>query len=1812
MVDEPQVQNSDVVDPSPQPPNNSDKLYQTLLKDGYTPKNLGTLDEFSERVKNPINANKLYSTLMTDGYTEKNLGTLKDFQTRLAPEKKNPIQNASTSGSNNSHANVIATAQQQQQIQRQPKAVPPKDESIMGKVINALYLPAFNEGFNDLVVKPLAGATDFVDRSFDKAYRSVTGEKTPEWMRESKNSIFKSLSNSLQSDYDNRDKPKNIVSETAEGVVGAVPLIASLYTGEGEVSLSQKAPQFVSKVTKLLATTKAATAFHEATEKKEGLAQSVSDAAVGGEKGALEGLTLDAQMLTAGALGKGVANKLAEKGLLAGGKAGEALVHALSTGTVFGGTSVMQNLIDGKDINAHEAAKQFGTGLAFELIPVAKSINDEIGKKVTDNKILQNAAVSTAASNLHAESVIRTLTNTEPEQLKQIADNITDTHETLYANSLEQGMKAYDAKDATEKKSLYADQLLLKTQGDVKFIQDKLKTDAPEIKQQIEDSDELHPQEKQDLINKIDLLTPNPTENEENEQSMAERPAINGEGQQQENEDQTQISNAGNGREKGNAESENNVVNSGEATAEPEIAKQSDADIENRMTELEDSPTFSKERHEYNTLEKEMEKREKDSVFKVPLDKASDAIDALMKKEKEMPNGYGAFLERRDARESKDVIERYTTDRDKLSDSDIKSDFKEALLGNPDTWYADGLKLRESANLAAERGIDINDLLKTVEREFTKDGYTSEDAKSVIARRLSKIIKPKGEENAIQEQEAGEVGVRQPSAVGEGVGGQDQPKKITEPGKEESGSKKKSPLGISKERTKKQREERGLEDIPESEHTTLKDMFKEGQEAIDSGTVKPRQVAQEVSENKRNLSSTEVNALLTDRRKLHDEAEKLHDAINSTNEEENPQTAKDLHDRLAYVENQLDNNEHALRSGARENSLALNSMRSMINSDYSHTSQMARMRAKSGGELTDAMKSEIERYSKELEATKKELEEHKKAESERLTKENILTENKNTQRKLKKTSDIQAIRAERHEIVTDFLSQLEKIRKSGTLSSDIPYRRELSAAAPFMRKMIMNVAKEGIVQFKDVIDTIHDEFEKHLPGLTKRDVMDAINGVYDERKETKNELLEQRNAIVRLSKLNTKIEDLKKGLPEEKSERRLVKKRQDIVDLETEVKQLQKIAKIENLEKHTQELLQNRLYRINKRISNNDFEPPVARPKINSPSAKTIHLEAKVRKAENNFDAMAERLGSHTRSRLEKNLNLYRKINMAFILSGTKVMGKLFGFSEAKKITNEMDELANHLNSKTPLIKKIINRSPRYGGGINIKAEAKAIAARWNVATLKDTWETAKTGAGDLDRIYGKSGVDKDFENEHGMLQFFQYLHSAYKTPAKRAEFFRSLEHRLNFYAHQGEDINDPDVQFKAGLEAYADGKRAILMNDNLLTDKFYKMGLRSLENSKENSPKALGAFIRSVFPITKVPTNFALNAYDRITGAIPGISRATPLLWKAIADGAESLTNEQADTVARILSKGQVGLAMMAMAYFLPNLVKLGGYYTGKRKDNDLKPGDVVIGDISIPHNLAHNDVIEAMQFAATIRRAQEYADDRMEPNGTLTGIGQATKGLASEIPFVDSKYADDFTSGKMAINTAGTFIKNKVEPRLIQEAAEYGDKNTDKKFIQHPIDYLMSETRKRDPKTIAENLKTGIPGLREMVAEKQTPLDKKLYTVTNDDGDKQTLPDDLLKERKDVFNKELSDKSNIKEWTDDFNEDWEDDINQKKLKKLSDYWKNIVGRSDKYIQDKLDGMKAEALDKYLEKQAIDVSEEDISDKVNELPQKNKFTIRK
>lgn len=171
-----------------------------------------------------------------------------------------------------------------------------------------------------------------------------------------------------------------------------------------------------------------------------------------------------------------------------------------------------------------------------------------------------------------------------------------------------------------------------------------------------------------------------------------------------------------------------------------EIKDKSTDELEKRQAELDEKgfKSFTKESEEFGEIDKELERREWKSVLDSSLEDIPSIVDSLMKKEKEMPNGYGSYMEKKDARETKDVAEKYSKP---VTKQESKKDFKDSFFGNPDTWYADGLKMRESVRSFLENGGTFKELLQSVQKEFESDGFSEQEAASVVKSKLDKIKK---------------------------------------------------------------------------------------------------------------------------------------------------------------------------------------------------------------------------------------------------------------------------------------------------------------------------------------------------------------------------------------------------------------------------------------------------------------------------------------------------------------------------------------------------------------------------------------------------------------------------------------------------------------------------------------------------------------------------------------------------------------------------------------------------------------------------------------------------------------------------------------------------------------------------------------------------------------------------------------------------------------------------------------------------------------------------------------------------------------
>lgn len=416
------------------------------------------------------------------------------------------------------------------------------------------------------------------------------------------------------------------------------------------------------------------------------------------------------------------------------------------------------------------------------------------------------------------------------------------------------------------------------------------------------------------------------------------------------------------------------------------------------------------------------------------------------------------------------------------------------------------------------------------------------------------------------------------------------------------------------------------------------------------------------------------------------------------------------------------------------------------------------------------------------------------------------------------------------------------------------------------------------------------------------------------------------------------------------------------------------------------------------------------------------------------------------------------------ILSGATVIGKL-GVAATGRITlAPIEELIG--GGLRYLMPKLSAKAPREGG-FNIVAEAKAFREAVSRNAVKETVDTLRPsiGANSLDLQY----KDTMHEN-HPLFDFFGRVHSAMKTPAQLNEYHRSLEKRAAFALREGKNLDDPLVAAEIGAASYGDSLRAKLSQDNVAVSAF-RAALSVLEKKGEKGGKIASSLTQTVLPIVKIPTNFAGEAAQYAGGSAYGIVRTV------LAGGVKNLTPEGADAVLRAYKKQGVGLALFTLGYLGKQGIQAGGYYDkateSKKKPRDLKAGELRVFGADVPHWAAHIPALEAIQIGATFRQVMDARTGQGTVSKLATAERRTREGMIENVPFV-REAKDILQSGetdKGEGRYAGQYAAGILEPQMLQQAARTFDTNRG------------GEPVKRKPQGFADELKMGIPGLRQQV---------------------------------------------------------------------------------------------------------------------------------
>lgn len=431
--------------------------------------------------------------------------------------------------------------------------------------------------------------------------------------------------------------------------------------------------------------------------------------------------------------------------------------------------------------------------------------------------------------------------------------------------------------------------------------------------------------------------------------------------------------------------------------------------------------------------------------------------------------------------------------------------------------------------------------------------------------------------------------------------------------------------------------------------------------------------------------------------------------------------------------------------------------------------------------------------------------------------------------------------------------------------------------------------------------------------------------------------------------------------------------------------------------------------------------------------------------------------------------------------------------------TPAVDAVAGVLKNIVPGLKKVAEQSPRYSS-FSLANEVKAAREFLNLTAFRKDFDQVRQGLADTVETHVRAlnpgtNVGRP-ELPPSVLDFFGVLHTLEKNAPYRAEFHRSLDYRNAHSLKAGEDITDPSIMGRNALLAYADANGERLLGDNVVHQAF-QSALHSLGRSGDPGKVAAGTLKATHFPITKVATNYVGEVTDWTLGTPKAIIKLV------LSRGLKNLGPEGADYVMRNISRNVTAAGMMsalyALGFFGKDKIEAGGYYREgeKRGEGDLKTGEMKIFGVPIPHAMQHIPALEAIQMAATIARVKDEYDAVGKEGWLGAGAKAAGWGLAEQVPFVDEAARAVHgmtTSGQSAGGSLpAELVKQMTIPPAVQRAARVSDQETPVGLgdatqqvlgIQDPHDVV-----KRYPQGFVDELKMGIPGLRQQVPSYRTP---------------------------------------------------------------------------------------------------------------------------
>ena len=365
------------------------------------------------------------------------------------------------------------------------------------------------------------------------------------------------------------------------------------------------------------------------------------------------------------------------------------------------------------------------------------------------------------------------------------------------------------------------------------------------------------------------------------------------------------------------------------------------------------------------------------------------------------------------------------------------------------------------------------------------------------------------------------------------------------------------PTGIKNAVTEAEREAKGMGpvEVPLRMRRGFEEVLAKGKKIVDSGTIDPRFLAEQLTIKPRALSPEETAVLDYDRMRLQNHHLAL---MNKIDKSKDPADILELRLRLAKIEDDLQTNDVAARLTGYEQGLGLGIRRMMIAEDYSLARTILRVRAATGlKEIPEELREKLEILTKQLQEAIEKSDEFEKKVAEL---EKIVSKRRTEGKVREQVARHQASREPKTKLDNEF-QDLRKafLAKVSQISMNLD-----PAAVKILGEMAINRVKAGLRDAEQIVSEIYDELNSDVPDLEIRDVRDAISGYGISGKMSQDEIKVAIREAKRQMRLISAVEDAQEGQIPLRSGLQRDPVSDKVRDLQKKVRQAMRVAGIDS------------------------------------------------------------------------------------------------------------------------------------------------------------------------------------------------------------------------------------------------------------------------------------------------------------------------------------------------------------------------------------------------------------------------------------------------------------------------------------------------------------------------------------------------------------------------------------------------------------------------------------------------------------------------